>query len=95
MTVQLRNGAQELLSLVKVVMITLMELFHCDRLLLVHLLKKCRDNSFNLPADSASKLIESRLIADNHQVHRSIRNIVLSCLKLEGTDLSMQSPLQD
>ncbi len=86
----LRNGSEEAVSMVAIVMISLEDLPVGDR---VELVMKCRDSSHVIDPHSMTTLLEFSLIRDDGSVSTCIKNIVLSSSVGDGLDMAFVSPV--
>ncbi len=91
--VKLKNGSEELKSLVAVVMASIKKL---NPLAAYDLIMLCRDRDYR-PWGEAGNILKSLCLVtqsgDQWHVHCSIRNIVLSAADGEGIHMSIGSPV--
>ena len=91
--VKLRNGKEEIESLVWSTGTSLKELLKKKPMALYHLVMKCRDHNYQLTDKVAEYLKSQDLILQDGTVHDSIKNIVLSTVVGEGINMELVSPL--
>jgi hypothetical protein len=92
-TVVLKNGAEEVESLVVVCMISLRTLSREAPLTLYDLAAKCRDSEYETFGNAEEELKQLGLMEDGGRIHDSIRNIVLSAIEGDGLDMHLTSPI--
>jgi hypothetical protein len=92
-TVVLRNGAEEAEPLVVVTMSTLRLVMKERPLALYDLVMRCRDNNYKFFGGTGGYLVGLALINAGHDVHDSIKNIVLSAVEGDGMDMVLRSPV--
>lgn len=93
---RLKNGSEEVESLVTVTMIALKSLLNTNPMVLYELNEKCKNSErkfFNQAMELA--LRDLALIGVDGKVHNSIKNIVLSAIIGEGISLALVSPIAD
>lgn len=95
-TVRLRNGAEEVKSLVSMILFTLKDMWSKGEVTTVYeLAMLCRDPEHKLFGDTGDVLKKLSLVQPDGRVHDSIRNIVLSAVEGEGLDMRLQSPIAE
>lgn len=92
-TIRLKNGTEEVESLVVVTMLSLEHLMDERPLALYDLVMMCRDSSYEPFGDNGDHLKDLRLIDQDGSVHSSVRNIILSATDGNGMDMVLQSPV--
>ena len=91
--VQLKNGTEEALPLVAVMVMTLRRLYKDHAIAFYELHEICKDHTHK-PFGNAGEILRGlRLLEPDGKVHGSIRNIVLSAVSGEGFDLTLGSPV--
>ena len=92
-TVVLKNGSQEVRTLVVVVMMSLEELIGKDSITFYELVMFCRDQSHKF-FGSTQGTLERLGLLQNGTVHDSVRNIVLSAVEGDGLEMCLRNPVQ-
>ena len=93
--IELKNGSMELNILVNAIMLSLRKLFDEFPLALYDLIEKCKDREYQIFGSNVERLKRLSLISEeNHQIHGSIRNIVLSAIEGDGMDMTLVSPVK-
>jgi hypothetical protein len=92
--VTLKNGSQELSSLVQMTMLSLRLLFEENPIVAYELCELCKNPGHRIFGDCGAKLVQLGLLQQGGAVHGSIRNIVLSAISGEGLEMTLGSPLQ-
>lgn len=90
---KLKNGEEEVESIIVVTMAVLNDLMITRPISLVDLVLKCKDKDYVFFGDNEATLIDLALLDSNGMVYRSIRNIVLSAITGDGLEISLGSPL--
>jgi len=95
-TVELKNGAIEVRSIVVTVYFLLEDLLQTTRgaIAFHDLVSLCRDSKYHLQDGQKEYLIESGLLQQNGTVHSSIKNIVLSAVLGEGLNMELVLPVK-
>jgi len=91
-TVILKNGAEEVKSLVSVTMLALKDLGAIE---LYELVQVCRNRDHQMWGGTANVLKAFGLLETDGQPHDSIRNIVLSAANGDGLDMRLGSPVKE
>jgi hypothetical protein len=95
--VQLKNGSEELDTLVTVTMVSLESLLQSAPIVFYELVVLCRDSNHQLFGNAGERLEELGLVTldgtGQAQVHGSIRNVVLSAVTGDGLEMSLGSPI--
>lgn len=94
-TVKLKNGTEEAVPLVAIVMFSLEKFLETKPIVLYELCECCRDLEHEPWGQSGPDLVKLNLVdktPDGYQVHGSIRNIVLSAIKGDGADMVLVDP---
>ena len=98
-TVRLRNGTEEERPLVATVHHGLQELWNEGQVMTVYeLVCLCRNREHKLFGNTGQTLVDIGLVHrydDQYNIHDAIRNIVLSCVRGEGADMTIGNPLAD
>ena len=100
-TVRFRNGAEENMSFVALVYSYLQQLLDKNNAGAVYeLIELCRDPDLLFLSESSANILEDlkliqRIDAETWHVNDSICNVVLSCVRGEGTNMVIDSPLAD
>lgn len=92
-TVTLKNGAEEVKSLVVVTMLSLESLIEEQPFAFYDLVMVCRDRDYRPFGSNGDHLKSLALLQDGGHVHDSIRNIVLSAVTGDGLDMQLGSPV--
>ena len=92
-TVKLKNGTIEAEGLVSVMMFSLRNLLQESPITFYELVMKCRDRDHQFWSDTLKSLQDLHLIQQDGKVHDSIRNIVLSAVEGEMSEMTLGSPL--
>jgi hypothetical protein len=93
-TVILKNGAEESLPLVNVMMMSLRSLMQENPIAFYELVMKCRDHNHKFFGNVGDVLKRLSLVETSGSIHDSIRNIVLSAAEGDGLDMSLGSPVK-
>lgn len=93
-TVILKNGTEEVATLVALTTSILLSLLEERPLILYDLVMKCRDRDYQFFGNNEEHLKSLKLIDRDGSIHGSIRNIVLSAAKGDGLDLIIKSPIR-
>jgi len=91
-TVTLKNGTEEVKSLVVVTMLSLRNLMTDNVTAFYDLVMVCRDSDYHPFEDNGDYLKARSLLQDSGRVHESIRNIVLSAVTGDDLDMELGSP---
>ena len=94
-TLILKNGAEEVESLVRGIMWVLRTLIDKQPGLFYELVMKCRDRQHRFWGDTEERLQRLKLVEANGDVHDSIRNIVLSAVTGDEWEMELGSPVVD
>jgi len=94
-TLILKNGAEEVESLVRGIMWVLRTLIDKQPGLFYELVMKCRDRQHRFWGDTEERLQRLKLVEANGDVHDSIRNIVLSAVTGDEWEMELASPVVD
>lgn len=95
-TAKLKNGSEELKSLVLLTMISLRNLIETNPIAFYELVTKCRDDSHRLFGNTVEVLKRFVPTQDERgRVHESIKNIVLSAAEGDGLEMTLGSPFAD
>ncbi len=92
--VELKNGQSEGEGLVRVTMMSLMDLTETNPIAFYELVMKCRDYNHRFFGNTGELLEKTGLVSSNGDVHNSIRNIVLSATDGDGLKMKLGSPLK-
>ena len=92
---KLKNGSEEALPLVIVVMRTLTTMMEngMDCIAVYELVEKCKDDKHMLFGNAEEKLKALALIEQSGHIHDSVRNIVLSAAEGEGLNMGIGNPV--
>lgn len=93
--VRLKNGAEELRTLVAGITLSLRDLMETDPIALYELRELCRDRDHELLGDTKKTLQDLSLVDSGGRVHKSIRNVVLSAIQGEMLEMRLTSPLAE
>lgn len=94
-TVALRNGAEEVKSLVNVTIFLLRHLLQENPIAFYELVMRCRDRNHQIYGDIDQVLKRFKLLYPNGEIHGSIRNIVLSAVTGDGLEMELGSPIAE
>lgn len=89
---KLKNGREEILSLVTVTMMTLYKLMEENPIALYELTEKCK-NPEHIIFGQIEPILQDLALINNGQIHDSIKNIILSAIKGEGLELTLINPI--
>ena len=94
-TVVLKNGAEEVKSLVVAIMLSLRTLLAEKPLVFYDLVMLFRDSTYQPFGNAVEDLKALGLVnSDDSSVHESIRNIVLSAAEGEEGEMTLGSPVK-
>jgi len=93
--VKLKNGSEEEMKMVAVMMMNLNRLLDDDPRRFYDLVMLCRDSEYQIFGDGKAVLQGLSLVQPNGRVHQSIQNVVLSAVSGEGFDLTLGSPVAE
>lgn len=95
-TAKLKNGSEEVASLVTVTMMALDGLMKANPMVLYELNEKCRNSEHKFFNKSMELVLRDlALVGVDGKVHSSVKNIVLSAITGEGLSLVLMSPIAD
>jgi hypothetical protein len=90
----LKNGSEEVKSLVAVTMLSLQNIANDNPIAWFELVEKCRNDKHEFFGNTRKHLEELALVQSNGSVHGSIKNIVLSSSEGEGLGLTLINPIK-
>ena len=93
-TVTLKNGAEEVTGLVNMTMGIINEMLKGlpGILTAYELVQVCKDKDHVIFGVHGEELIKSGLMTKGNMIHQSIKNIVLSSVEGEGSDITFTDP---
>jgi len=94
-TVKLKNGGEEVDTLVTVAMFSLRGLMAEKPTVFFDLVMKCRDSKYVLFGEASKVLQDLALLEPDNIPHDSLRNIVLSAVTGDGLEMTLGSPLTE
>lgn len=92
-TVILKNGTEEVKSLVVVTMNTLNKLFIENPIAFYELNEVCK-NSAHKPFGNTGEILSKYSLIIDGVIHNSIKNIVISSIDGDGFDITLGSPIK-
>jgi hypothetical protein len=90
--ITLKNGAEEVESLVLIAMISLQMLIEQNPEVFNEFVHLCRDRNYELSGD-ATEILEKLYLVQNGVVNDSLRNVILSTVDSDGSDAWPISPI--
>ena len=91
-TVRLKNGSEEVASLVSVTMMSLQHLMQDKPIVLYELVEVCRDRDHK-PFGLTGQDLEDLGLMNAGCVHDSIKNVVLSAVEGTGLEMTLGNPV--
>ena len=92
--VRLKNGSEELSTLVAVMMVSLKNLIKTDPISFFELVSKARDRNHEVfSRHQTGVLVGMGLMEPDGSLHSSISNVVLSAVSGEGLDMTLGDPV--
>lgn len=93
-TVVLKNGAEEVESLVVVMMLSLERLIQTNPIAAYELVEVCKNHTHIPFGNTGDVLKYSGLMESNGQIHTSVKNVVLSAFEGDGLNMHLTSPVK-
>lgn len=92
--IRLKNGSEELSTLVAVTMMSLKNLFKSDPISFFELVSKARDRNHQVfSKHQTNVLVGLGLMEREGNLHNSISNVVLSAVTGDGLDMTLGDPV--
>ncbi len=91
----LKNGAVVDEPTFDLIMETLQTLFNREPIAAYQLVMKCRDPNHRFFGNTGEKLKALGLIRSDESVHDTLLNIVLSAIEVDGSKITLRSPVQE
>lgn len=93
---KLKNGSEEVASLVTVTMMALDGLMKGNPMVLYELNEICKNSKHEIFGNRIEPILRDlKLMDENGKIHTSIKNIVLSAIAGEGLGLVLVNPIAD
>lgn len=93
-TVKLKNGAEEVVPLINITMVSLQSLMTSSHIALYELVEVCKDKNHKPFGNAEVILKELALMELDGTIHKSIENIVLSAIDGESFDMHLVNPVE-
>lgn len=93
--VKLKNGSEQERTQVEAFMDTLRRLFKEEPIAAYDLVLKARNPEHDIFVAAQIKLKEQALLLPNGDVHKTVRNIILSAVTGEGVQMVLRNPIDE
>jgi hypothetical protein len=99
MMVKLRNGAEELVTQVDAIHMSLRTLFEQHPISFYDVVMFAKNSSYNIFPVNAEPLVQLGLLnegpVNKYSIHDSVKSIILSSVEGEGSNLKLVNPLKE